>query len=100
MKFSSDLNQTSLKNINKKQISNVQKIFPNKSFTDIINLNKIIYFLVKNEKMKELYDIIKDYDTNVKTIETLIKIDKTLPKITLSQKNKKIFNMYVKNKIT
>lgn len=100
MKFSSDLNQTSLKNINKKQITNLQKIFSNKSFNDIINLNKIIYYLVKNEKIKELYEIIKDYDTNVKTVETIIKIDKTMPKITLSQKNKKIFNMYVKNKLT
>ena len=100
MKFSSDLNQTSLKNINKKQITNLQKIFPNKSYNDIINLNKIIYFLVKNDKIKELYEIIKDYDTNVKTVETIIKIDKTMPKITLSQKNKKIFNMYVKNKLT
>jgi len=100
MKFSSDLNQTSLKNINKKQITNLQKIFPNKSFNDIINLNKIIYYLVKNDKIKELYEIIKDYDTNVKTVETIIKIDKTMPKITLSQKNKKIFNMYVKNKLS
>lgn len=99
MKFSSDLNQTSLKNINKKQITNLQKIFQNKSFNDIINLNKLIYHLVKNEKIKELYSIMKDYDSNVKTVETIIKIDKTLPKISLNQKNKKIYNMYVKNKI-
>jgi hypothetical protein len=99
MKFSSDLNQTSLKNINKKQITNLQKIFHNKSFNDIINLNKLIYHLVKNEKIKELYLIMKDYDSNVKTVETIIKIDKTLPKISLSQKNKKIYNMYVKNKL-
>tara|TARA_X000000950_G_scaffold288452_1_gene405263 strand:- start:1200 stop:2567 length:1368 start_codon:yes stop_codon:yes gene_type:complete len=99
MKFSSDLNQTSLKNINKKQITNLQKIFQNKSFNDIINLNKLIYHLVKNEKIKELYLIMRDYDSNVKTVETIIKIDKTLPKISLSQKNKKIYNMYVKNKL-
>ena len=99
MKFSSDLNQTSLKNINKKQITNLQKIFYNKSFNDIINLNKLIYHLVKNEKIKELYLIMKDYDSNIKTVETIIKIDKTLPKIVLSQKNKKIYNMYSKNKI-
>ena len=100
MKFSSDLNQTSLKNINKKQITNLQKVFPNKSFNDIINLNKVIYHLVKNEKIRELYAIMKDYDSNVKTVETIIKIDKTMPKIALSQKNKKLYNMYVKNKIS
>lgn len=98
MKFSSDLNQTSLKNINKKQITNLQKIFPYKSFNDIVNINKIIYNLVKESKMYEVYKIMKDYDTNVKTIETLIKIDKTLPKLVVSQKCKKLFNNYVKNK--
>jgi hypothetical protein len=99
MRFSSDLNQTSLKNINKKQISNLTKIFPNKSFNDIINLNKIIFNLVKNDKIKELYNIMKDYDNNIKTVENIIKIDKTMSKITISQKNKKIFNSFVKNKI-
>lgn len=98
MRFSSDLNQTSLKNINKKQISNLTKIFPNKSFNDIINLNKIIFNLVKNDKIKELYNIMKDYDNNIKTVENIIKIDKTMSKITISQKNKKIFNSFVKNK--
>ena len=99
MRFSSDLNQTSLKNINKKQISNLTKIFPNKSFNDIINLNKIIFNLVKNDKIKELYNIMKDYDNNIKTVENIIKIDKTMSKITISQKNKKLFNSFVKNKV-
>lgn len=99
MRFSSDLNQTSLKNINKKQISNLTKIFPNKSFIDLINLNKIIFNLVKNDKIKELYNIMKDYDNNIKTVENIIKIDKTMSKITISQKNKKLFNSFVKNKI-
>ena len=48
--------------------------------------------------MLEVYKIMKDYDTNIKTIETLIKIDKTLPKLAISQKYKKIFNNYVKAK--
>jgi hypothetical protein len=99
MRFSSDLNQTSLKNINKKQISNLTKIFPNKSFIDLINLNKIIFNLVKNDKIKELYNIMKDYDNNIKTVENIIKIDKTMSKITISQKNKKLYNSFVKNKI-
>ena len=99
LSFSSDLNQTSLKNINKKQITNLQAFFPDKSFKDIISLNKIIYNLVKEEKMKEVYDIIKKYDKNIKTVETFIKIDKSLPKIVITQKNKKKFNAFVKNDI-
>ena len=99
LSFSSDLNQTSLKNINKKQITNLQAFFPDKSFTDIISLNKIIYDLVKEEKMEEVYNIIKNYDKNIKTVETFIKIDKSLPKIVISQKNKKKFNSFVKSDI-
>ena len=96
--YSSKQTEMILKNINKKQISNLTKIFPNKSFNDIINLNKIIFNLVKNDKIKELYNIMKDYDNNIKTVENIIKIDKTMSKITISQKNKKIFNSFVKNK--
>ena len=42
--------------------------------------------LVKNDKIKELYNIMKDYDNNIKTVENIIKIDKTMSKITISQK--------------
>jgi len=96
LSFSSDLNQTSLKNINKKQITNLQAFFPDKSFKDIIGLNKIMYNLVKEERIEEIYNIMKIYDKNIKTVETFIKIDKSLPKIAVSQKNKKKFNAFVK----
>ena len=92
LSFSSDLNQTSLKNINKKQITNLQAFFPDKSFKDIIGLNKIIYNLVKEDKIDETYNIINNYSKDIKTVETFIKIDKSLPKIVISQKNKKKFN--------
>ena len=49
--------------------------------------------------MREVYDIIKNYDRNIKTVETFIKIDKSLPKIVISQKNKKKFNAFIKNDI-
>jgi len=95
MGFSSDLNQTSLKNINKKQITNLQKsIFPNKSFYDIILLGNIVYQLVSKNKMEELHNIISNYDKSFKIIETLIKIDKTLPKISFSVKSKRKYRLY------
>ena len=99
MKFSSDLNQTSLKNINRKQITNLQKILPNKTMLDIININKIIYNLVLNEKFDIIYSIIKSYNSNIKIIENIIKIDKTIDKISISQKNKKLYNSYIKNDV-
>ena len=72
---------------------------PNKRIIDIINLNKIIYNLVLDEKFDIIYNIIKSYNSNVKIIENIIKIDKTINKITLSQKNKKLYNSYIKNDI-
>lgn len=96
MGFSTDLNKTSLKNINKKQLINLQKIFKNKSYEDIIYLSNIVYHLIKNNNIKELYNIMKSYDLNIKTIEIMLKIDKTLPKLTLNAKNKKSFNNYIK----
>lgn len=97
MKFSSDLNQTSLKNINKKQITNLQKFFKNKSQKDIIHLNRIIYHLIKDNEIKKVHDIVKNYNNNIKFIENIIKIDKTNPKILISHKTKKLFNSFNKN---
>ena len=97
MKFSSDLNQTSLKNINRKQITNLQKMLPYKNVNDIVNLNKIIYHLVNLEENEKIYNIVKDYTNSYRLVENIIKIDKTLPKISISQKNKKILNNYIKN---
>jgi hypothetical protein len=97
LSFSSDLNQTSLKNINKKQITNLQAFFPDKSFKDIICMNKIIYNLMKEDKIEDVFNIINYYDKNIKTVETFIKIDKSLPRIAISQKNKKKFNLLCKN---
>ena len=97
MKFSSDLNQTSLKNINRKQITNLQKILPYKNVNDIINLNKIIYHLISQEENEKIYEIVKNYGSCYRLVENIIKIDKTLPKIAISQKNKKILNNYIKN---
>ena len=43
--FSSDLNKTSIKNINKKNISTIQ-IKINKNISDILILNKMVYDLL------------------------------------------------------
>ena len=96
LSFSSDLNQTSLKNINKKQITNLQAYFPDKSFKDIIGLNKIIYNLIKDDNIEAVYNILNNYSKDIKIVETFIKIDKSLPKITISQKHKKKFNLLSK----
>lgn len=95
--FSSDLNKSSLKNINKKNITNLQLVFPKKSIDDILYINKIMSNLIKNNDFEKICEIVKQYKLNVKDIEVAIKIDKTDPvKINISPKNKKILTNLIK----
>ena len=91
MKFSTDLNKTSLKNINKKNIVNLEKIISNKSIEEILILCKITNYLVDKKKSQDIINILKNYkkDINIKDLELCLKIDKTFDFITLSTKDKK-----------
>jgi replication factor C subunit 1 len=91
IKFSSDLNKTSLKNINKKNINNLSKIINNKSNQEILMLNKICNHLIENNKEQELINILQSYNKNItiKEIELCLKIDKTSEFNTLGSKDKK-----------
>jgi len=91
MKFSSDLNKTSLKNINRKNINNLLKIIPNKSIDDIIFINQLANHFIKNNMEDKLISILQSYkkDITVKELELFLKIDKTQEFITLSGKDKK-----------
>lgn len=97
IKFSSDLNKTSLKNINKKNISNLTKLLPNKSLQDILNLNRISNYLMSNGKEEILINILKSYNSNfnIKDLELCLKIDKTSDFIKLNSKEKKNINKII-----
>jgi len=104
MKFSSDLNKTSLKNINRKNINNLLKITPNKSIEEIIFINQLTNHLFRNNMENEIISILQKYkkDITVKEIELFLKIDKTQEFFTLSSKDKKklckTFNLNLDNK--
>lgn len=104
MKFSSDLNKTSLKNINRKNINNLMKIISNKSIDEIIYINQLTNHLFKEGKEEVLINILQNYkkDITVKEIELCLKIDKTQDFISLSSKEKKIlskkYNINLSNK--
>ena len=91
IKFSTDLNKTSLMNINKKNINNLQKIILNKSIDEILILCKITNHLVLNKEAHKIINILKAYkkDIDIKDFELCLKIDKTIDFITLSTKEKK-----------
>jgi DNA polymerase III delta prime subunit len=98
IKFSSDLNKTSLKNINKKNIFNLLKIIQNKSIYEILILNRICNHLIQNNKENELIEILSQYnkDVSIKEIELCLKIDKTFDFKLLCSKDKKKITKYIK----
>jgi len=92
IKFSSDLNKTSLKNINKKNIINLLKFFPNKSIYDILILNKICNHLINTDESKLIELLNKSSkNINIKELELCLKIDKTSEFKILNSKDKKKF---------
>ncbi len=98
IKFSADLNKTSLKNINKKNINNLEKIIGNKSIDEILLLCRLTNNIISTKKTQIILDILKSYksDFDIKDLELCLKIDKTVEFITLSTKEKKeINNMHV-----
>lgn len=91
IKFSLDLNKTSLKNINRKNILNLSKIINNKSNLEILMLNKMCNFFIENNRESELIKILNGYnqDITIKEIELCLKIDKTTEFNKLASKDKK-----------
>jgi replication factor C subunit 1 len=93
IKFSADLNKTSLKNINRKNINNLSKIITNKSIEEILMLNRICNSILDNphkSSNQNLINILNGYkNISIKDIELCLKIDKTIQYNTLSTKDKK-----------
>lgn len=94
IKFSADLNKTSLKNINRKNISNLTKIVSKKSIYEILMLCKLTNKLLNKKQSIVIINILKEYkkDIDIKDIELCLKIDKTIDFMVLSTKEKKEIN--------
>jgi hypothetical protein len=94
IKFSADLNKTSLKNINKKNIINLEKIIGNKTIEEILLICKLTNYMISTKQTQHILNILKNYkdDFDIKDLELCLKIDKTIDFITLSTKDKKEIN--------
>jgi replication factor C subunit 1 len=97
IKFSADLNKTSLKNINKKNINNLQKIIYRKNISEILLLNDLSNKLYESGNIETLINILKTYkkNTDIKDVELCLKIDKTKEFNILSPKEKKELLKYL-----
>ena len=103
LQFAADLNKTSIKRINKKNINNASKCFRNMNIMDYIYINKIIRKLITMGDIKGCVELFKGYEVKLEHIESLLKIDKIKPedssgksnKLTLTSKQKKEFMSYL-----
>ena len=95
--FPEDLHKTSIKNINKKNITNIKYWFKNCTSYDYIQMNKIIKHLLKHKNFKEIGKLLKGYGVGITQIESLLKIDKIIKTKNegLSTKNKKELMKYL-----
>jgi len=97
LKFSRDLNKTSLKNINKKNINNIKKIIGKKSIQEILIMVKLANEQFNSGNIVKFIDILKSYKKNVtvKDIELFIKIDKTVDFFLFTTKQKKMIEKLI-----
>jgi hypothetical protein len=94
--FATDLNKTSIKKINKKNIINADKCFCNMNISDYIYINKIIKKQIADNNIKECAKMLMPYDIKLEHIESLLKIDKiktTKTVLTSRQRNEFTINL-------
>lgn len=76
LSFPLDLNRTSIKKINHKNVINATNCLKNLEIMDFIYLNKLIRQLLKDKKYNECIDLFRGYNIRTETIESILKIDK------------------------
>lgn len=74
--FPKDLNKTSIKKINKRNIDNTNKCIINKDIIDYIYICKIVKQLIKQNKIEECSRLLKPHGIKLEHIESLLKIEK------------------------
>ena len=86
LEYAQDPNKSSIKQINKRNITNANECLTNMNIIDYININKIIRRLIENGEIKKCAELFEGYNIKLDHIESLLKIDK----INTSKSNKKI----------
>jgi len=96
--FPDDLNRTSIRRINKRNIVNSNNCIKNMNIEDFIKANKLIRNLIYDDKIQDCVNIFEGYSAEIKNIESILKIDKTDDQTT--DEPKKILSGLIKKKIT
>ena len=101
LKFTIDLNKTSIQKINKKNINKANECFKNANIfpytiSDYIYLNKIVRKIIQDGDIKGCVKLLKSYNIGLETIASLLKIDKIKDtKTNLTSRQAKEFEKYL-----
>lgn len=87
IEFTKDLNKTSIKKINKKNIINLNKILKNMDKNDYSNMCNLLLYYFENNKLENIQTILNSYNiAKIEHLELIFKINK----ITKSKQNIKL----------
>lgn len=78
LKFPADFNKTSIKFINKKNVTNSNVYLKNMEISDFIQTNKLVKNLLTDGKIAECAEIFKEYGVSAENIESMLKINKII----------------------
>lgn len=96
LEFPHDLNRTSIKNINKRNIMKANTYLSNMDINDFMYTNALSKKLIDDKKILECTNLYKDYGVKADTIISVLKIDKiNVDKNQPQQNTKKIFSKYL-----
>jgi hypothetical protein len=96
LEFPYDLNRTSIKKINKKNVINSNMCLKNFEIKDFLCANKLIKKLLEDGKIEECANLFNGYSATVENIESILKIDKiNETKINLPSQIKKKLKMFL-----
>jgi hypothetical protein len=94
--FPNDLNRTSIKKINKRNVINANVYLKNMDIRDFMNANTLTKKLIDDKKIEECASIYKNYDAKAETITSVLKIDKINADKNQQPTNiKKLFNKFL-----
>lgn len=96
LEFPKDLNRTSIKNINRRNVVKANIYLPNMDINDFMNANALSKLLIEDKKIEECVKLYKSYGAKSETIISVLKIDKiNIDKNQAQQNTKKMFNKYL-----
>jgi DNA polymerase III delta prime subunit len=94
--FPIDLNKTSIKKINRRNILNASKCLKNMDISDYIYLNQIVRNLIGEGRIGDCVKLLSGYNIKLESIESLLKVDKIKSsKTNLTSKQKKELTSYL-----